>query len=207
MKENRRIFIPAILAVGIGVALVIYSVFFMQSGGQHHGPPPGGGLRHFRRRDGGGFGGLIKQLGTIIIICGAINYSWFYLKRRMKSPLTWVKKTGKYFYKVHTYVGWIALGLTAVHGTYYLLKDFKNPATFTGLAAFVLLLALALYGLFVNRSRVKSIRKIHFLLTNVWLILLLIHAGGHFILPAAITLLSWGSIALMERMAKQTVTA
>lgn len=207
MKQNRRVFIPAIIVTVIGLLLVLYSFYSTPSGG-HHGPPPTGGGHpgppSGEKEGKGGLGGTFKQLGTFAIICGAISYSWFYLKRKMKSPSNLIKKLGKLLYKVHTYVAWAALILVVAHGTYYIIKDFNNPATLTGISAFIILLTLAMYGWFIKRIRNKFMRTIHFLLSHVWLVLLVIHAGGHFILPAAITLMIWGIIWLFDLSARKT---
>jgi hypothetical protein len=197
MKQNRTVFIPAIAVAVIAVLLVIYSFYAMQNG-QHPQLPEGGQLPPRDEKTN-----PFLTLGTIALVCGAISFSWLRFKNKLTSPSQPIKRLAKLLYKVHTYTGWIACLLILAHGTYFMITKFQDNKIYTGLAAFLILAALAVYGWLIKRVRNKDMRRIHFLLSNLWLVVLLLHAGGSFIMTVAVTLLFWAIIWFMELRSKR----
>jgi hypothetical protein len=195
MKTNKSAFIPAIIVVLACIGLLIYYLIAMKNGA--HPAPPAGGMRP----PGGGKEKFepFKLLGTIALVCGAISFSWLRFKKKLTSSALPIKKLGKLLYVIHTYTGWAALIIIAVHGGYYLITKLNDDKIFTGLAAFLLLAALAGYGYMIGKVRNRNIRKVHFLLSFVWIVVLAFHAGGAFITTTVITLLLWGFIWILER--------
>jgi hypothetical protein len=193
MKTNKSVFIPAIIVVIAAILLVAYSFFAMNSG-THPAPPEGG-----RPPMGGEKFEPFKTLGTIAIVCGALSFTWLLFKNKLTSSSVPIKKLGKLFYTIHTYTGWAALLIVLVHGTYYLITKLNDKSIYTGIAAFLLLFTLAGYGYLIKRVRNMHMRKVHFLLSFVWIIAIMLHAGGAFITTALITLVIWGFIWLLER--------
>jgi hypothetical protein len=195
MKQSRRVFIPAIVVAVVSMCLIIYALSTMQPHSGEHpmgGPPP----------EGNSVKGIFNNLGNMAIICGAVSYLWFIFKKRLTSPSKPVKKMAKTLIKVHHYMGWAALILTIVHGAYY-LTDVENNKYLTGIAGFLLLLALAGYGWLIKRVRNKFMKTSHLVLSNLWLIALLVHAGGFFILVTGGTLLVWAFVWIVELAIKQ----
>ncbi|NGM84293.1 hypothetical protein G5B47_17930 [Paenibacillus sp. 7124] len=140
-----------------------------------------------------------KLLGTIAVVCGAVSFSWMGFKKKLKSTSLPVRKLGKLLHRVHQFKGWTALVLILVHGAYYLITKLHDDKIFTGLAAFLILLALAGYGWLIKRVRNKWMRKVHFFLSLIWIPLLLLHAGGSAIVTGVITAVVWAGAALLER--------
>lgn len=198
MKSKRIVFIPAVVIALAAIALTVYSLYIMTIG--HHPKPTVGGFRPPRRNENASE--LFKTMGTIALMCGAASFSWLYFKKKLKSPLTPVKKLGKLVYSVHTYTGWIALVLVAAHGGYFLVTKLRDGKVYSGLAALLILCAMAVYGWLLKRTRSKQMRKTHFLLSCLWLPILLLHAGGSFLLTAAGTLGLWVFIWNAERAVK-----
>jgi hypothetical protein len=201
LKQNRSIFLPAISVAILSILLILYS-YYSAAHAVHPSPPHGGG------QPPGGKGGTnsFLTLGTIAIVCGAINFSWFLLKRKLTSSSRPIKKLAKIFYAVHTYTGLLSLGLIVIHGSYYLITKLQDTLNiFSGLAAFLLILALAMYGWRMRKKPNNTMRKTHFLLSNVWLLALIVHAGGTFIQIVAVTLMIWAIIWVVEIATKQTV--
>ncbi|GIM46359.1 hypothetical protein DNHGIG_19080 [Collibacillus ludicampi] len=205
MNQGRRVLIPAILVAFVSVLLVIYSYYTMPlhpqgspagvhpPAGSHTGIPPREGKNHFD----------FTILGNIAIFCGVFSYWWFLFKKKLTSPSQSLKKMSKRIYSLHTYTGWIALVLIIIHGGYYLITDLHHPKLLTGVAAFILLLGLAIYGWLYKRVRNKYLRTSHFILSNVWFMALLIHAGGFFILMVVVTFVLWAVIGIMDWSAKK----
>jgi ABC-type Fe3+ transport system permease subunit len=164
---------PAISVAILSILLIIY-YYYSNVHGDHPRPPRGGGggPRGGFRPDGGKGLNIFITFGTLAVISGAISFSWFFLKKKLKSPSTPIKKLVKIFNIAHYYSGWIALVFIAIHGTYYLLTKFNNSNTFSGLAAFILILTLAIYGYKMKRKPNKFMRKTHYLLSLLWLVAL-----------------------------------
>lgn len=207
VQRNRMVIVPAILVAIVSVLLILYSFYTMPHGHPQMPPsgemPPSGGSP--RPDEDGGSAGIFKFLGNIAIICGAVSYSWLRFKKTIKSSSQLLKTLGKKIYAAHAFLGWIALILVAIHGGYYLITDFHNQKTETGLAAFLILLTLAIYGWLYKREHNKLMRNMHFLLSNVWFIVLLLHAGGFFIMVAGIMLLLWAIIWIIQLTVKKSI--
>jgi hypothetical protein len=189
MKQNRSIFAPAIAVAIISILLTAY-YFYAASLATNPQPLQGN---------------FFMTLGTFAVISGAISFSWFRFKKKLNSPSRFIKKLAKIFYVIHTYAGWIALVLIVVHGGYFLITRLNDSNIFSGLAAFFLILALAIYGWLMKRKPNKLMRKTHFLLSLLWLLVLIVHAGGTFIAIAIITLMVWGIIWIVEKRVKPSV--
>jgi hypothetical protein len=147
-------------------------------------------------------GDLFTTLGTTAVICGAVSFAWLLFRKKLASPSKPVRKLGKLLYKIHTFTGWAALALIAVHGTYFLLTKSQDGKIYTGLAGFLIVLALAGYGLAINRVKNKYLRLVHRMLSFAWIPVLLLHAGGSFIAAALATMALWGAIWFAERLAE-----
>lgn len=188
MKTNVRKYLPAIGMILIAIVLIGYS-YFTKSAAHHPGPPP-------QEEEGGG---IFKLLGNVSILFGGLSFSWFLLKKKLKSPLKLVKTAAKKLYSFHTTFGFIGLILVVVHGGYFLITDFSNRNTFTGLAAFLILACLAAYGYIFKRSKNKVLKKVHYYLSYVWIVAILIHGGGFVIATAAGLLFVYFLISYVER--------
>jgi ABC-type Fe3+ transport system permease subunit len=197
LKQNRRILLPAIIIMLISLLLVLYYYYTLPA--RPTGPHPGVHPHPDKER---GFD--FTLFGNIAIACGAVSYWWFLFKKMLTSPSKPLKKIAKRIYSIHTYMGWAALVLVIIHGAYYLITDLQNTKLFTGIAAFLLLLALAMYGWLYRRVRNKFMRTSHFILGNAWLVALLVHAGGFFIFMVVITVLLWCVIRFMDSSARKT---
>ncbi|MFC7395458.1 hypothetical protein [Scopulibacillus cellulosilyticus] len=208
MNKNKSIFIPVFIVAVISLLLVVYS--YVAPHASHHGlfgeGHPSKGGEHLRRELSSSF----KLFGTFAIILGAFNFSWFFIKKQMRSPSKLIKKLGKWVYKMHEYTGWAIFVLIAFHGGYFLLEDFQNPHIKTGLAAFVLLITLVIYGWLLKRTRQQNNRKLlrkgHFFLSSLWIVALLFHAGGTILTIAGITLAVWVLVWLIVWKAKKEKT-
>ncbi|WNQ10865.1 hypothetical protein MJA45_25130 [Paenibacillus aurantius] len=144
-------------------------------------------------------GGPFKLLGTFAVASGAVSFGWYGFRRRLGSRQLLLKKAGRLLHSVHTYAGWLTLALIAVHGGYYLVTKLGERDMYTGLAAFVLLLAIAGYGYAYRKVRKLAMRRAHFVLATLWVPILLIHAGGSAIAAAAATVAVWGAAALLDK--------
>ncbi|HJV46096.1 MAG TPA: hypothetical protein VJ824_10280 [Bacillota bacterium] len=200
MKNSRAVFIPAILVSLVSLFLIGYGVVtMMQHVGGHPGVGPNGEMQPHERN-------VVKEIfnniGNVAIACGAISFYWLLFKKKLTSSSMVIKKFAKKIYKAHTYVGWAAFVLTVAHGAYFLL-DFDHPKYLTGLAAFLLLLAIATYGWLIKRFNNKYMRTSHLILSSLWIVALLIHAGGFMILVTAITLLTWAALKVVDLRGKQ----
>lgn len=227
MKQNVRILIPAILVIVASIAILVYAQFFMphpvgHRGGHQINPSLGngqtfdpsyrnGGEQSFnpgteerRTEEKRGLSGIFNLLGNLSINLGACCFFWFILKKKLTSPSQMIKKAAKGFFKVHTFVGWTALGFGIVHGVYYLVTDFSNSRTFTGIAAILILLVLGVYGLFIRRVRNKYTRKAHFLLSSLWIPILMVHAGGSVFAMVIVGLLIWGILWFVDSSSKKS---
>ncbi|WHY85554.1 hypothetical protein QNH39_23565 [Neobacillus novalis] len=105
---------------------------------------------------------------------------------------------------MHNVIGYGILILGTAHGAYYLITEkLTGKGVLNGIAAFLLLLTVGIYGFLIRRIKNKYTRKVHFWVSNASLIALLIHAGNSFILPAIVTLAAWGIFELAERMSSR----
>ncbi|WP_239616533.1 hypothetical protein [Cohnella mopanensis] len=145
---------------------------------------------------------LFKTLGTISVFIAAVSYAWLRMKKKRRSHSQFVKWLVKGFDKLHPYAGYTALLLIAAHGIYFLTQTIVKKDTYTGIAAFLLLLTVGIYGYLIRRVSIKHIRKIHFSLATAFALAAVIHAGGSAIIATLSTIAFWGFIGLLERTAK-----
>ncbi|WP_025716507.1 hypothetical protein [Paenibacillus sp. 1-18] len=186
MKTKKTVWIPAVIAVIVAALFVIYYYYMSSVSGGELGPrPPKGGVSNAgqmgRPPGGEGHGGngeIFKTLGTISVFLGAAAFSWFWFKKKLRSPSVLVRKAGKLLHSMHKLLGWATLILIAVHGVYFLMTKLQDHKTYSGLASFAILLALAGYGFFINKVRNKWMRTVHRSLGLLWVPVLLLHAGG-----------------------------
>jgi hypothetical protein len=196
VKNNRKLFIPAIL-IAAAAALILYAVFGIQNqrppgmNGERPGPGPG---------NDEGSAGIFRTLGTIAVFCTAVSYAWFRLKSKRRSASAIVRRGVKLFYAVHTYTGYLALILIAVHGTYFLIKGMHQDSILSGIAAFSLLLSVGVYGFLIKRVRNKSMRTVHWGLGTAFLAAGLVHAGGSAIAAVLSVIGLWILVWLLERL-------
>ncbi|AZU60323.1 hypothetical protein [Neobacillus mesonae] len=172
MKNKLQGYFPIIIAGLICIALLAFYLYYEPLYHQ---------LDHEKfKGDDDEAGGIFKLLGNGAIIVGTLSFSWYLLKKKLKSPFKYVKIAAKKVFSFHTYFGWAALALVVIHGGYYLITDFKKPDNLTGAAALVLLLFLAGYGYLLNRNKKgkKKLRSAHFILSIMWIAAILIHGGG-----------------------------
>ncbi|MCM3568627.1 hypothetical protein [Neobacillus mesonae] len=146
-------------------------------------------------------GGIFKLLGNGAILAGTLSFSWYLLKKKLKSPFGLIKIAAKRVHSVHTYAGWTALALVVIHGGYYVITNFKKPDNLTGAAALLLLLFLAGYGFKLKRNtkKKKVLRSTHFILSIMWIAALLIHGGGFVIGCGASLAVLFAGITWLER--------
>ncbi|WP_433945477.1 hypothetical protein [Paenibacillus sp. SN-8-1] len=213
MNKSRKVFIPAILLTLAALALILYGQFGiqeqMQPGmdrnqpgqGTVTGQGPGSGLRPERGEREEGPEGIFKTLGTIAVFSAAASYAWVILKNKRRSASMLVRKGVKLFYAVHTYTGYLAMVLIAVHGVYYLIKGMHQDSILTGIAAFTLLIATGVYGFLIKRVRNKYMRAVHLGLGSAFLAAGLVHAGGSAILAVLCVIGLWILIRILERLA------
>jgi hypothetical protein len=200
MKNKKSIWIPAILFAAVAAGLLIYYFFFASSG---EGPrrPPEGMQRPpegFRKEEGGA-GDWFTTLGTIAVFLGAAAFSWFWFKKKLRSSSIWVRRVGKLLHTLHKPLGWSVLLLIAIHGIYFLINKLHDEKIFSGLAAFTILLGLAVYGMMINKVRNKWTRLVHRSLGLLWVPALIIHAGGSAIAAVVANIGVWVLIRLFER--------
>ncbi|MGJ7912954.1 hypothetical protein [Neobacillus sp. LXY-1] len=173
MKKINKGVIPVVLVALVSIVLIGLFYYYDFA---HLQPTPGKIAGKKPERPQGAE--LFTLFGNGAILAGALSFSWYLLKKKLKSPFKIVKIVAKKAFSFHTYIGWAALALVAVHGGYFLITDFKNTNNLTGAAAFLLLLSLAIYGYVLQRKKKKSIRSAHFILSILWIGALLVHGGG-----------------------------
>jgi hypothetical protein len=187
MRSSRSVIIPALLVATASLVLIIFSYF----GVTNQRPPA--------RLDKGNED-LFRTLGTIPVFVAAVSYAWLRLKKKRRSSSRFVRFIVKWFDKLHKYTGYSAIILIAAHGTYFLTQAAIKKETYTGIAAFALLLSLGIYGFLMRRVPNKHMRKVHFLLATAFVIAALIHAGSSAIIATLSVIVFWGLIWLIELM-------
>ncbi|WP_138494452.1 hypothetical protein [Paenibacillus pinistramenti] len=209
MSKKRTVWIPALIAAVIAALLAGYYFYnsWSNGGGMHPGEgggPPGGMKGH---PPGGeqGYGELFKTFGTLSVFLGAAGFCWYWFKKKLKSPSLIVRKIGRLLHALHKPLGWAALLLIAAHGIYFLVTKLQDHKIYSGLAAFVILLALAGYGFFINKIRNRWMRLVHRSLALLWVPALLLHAGGSAITAVLITLGIGVLIWILEKWASRNV--
>lgn len=212
MSKNKKVWVPAMIAIVAAVLLMAYYAYtvFSHGGGELHPRPQGGGQGSLREGmpfppegEHDGYGGYFSTLGTIALYLGAAGFSWFWFKKKQKSPSKLVRSAGKLLHSIHKLSGWITLLLIAVHGIYFLITKLHDDKIFTGLAGLAILLTLVGYGYFINKVRNKWMRTVHRSLGIVWVPVLLLHAGGSAIVAVLACMAVGGLIWLLERSAGQ----
>ncbi len=203
LKAKLPFIIPFILILCISVSILIYSVFTSSPPDMDHIPRPMEVEGGFRPEEG--MGEWFKWLGTMAVWLVAFSASWYGFKR-LKKKTKLVKKTSKYTFRWHHWAGWIAVGLIVVHATFFLLTKLNDPNIKTGLAAGIPLVALALYGLFLQRALKPIIRLLHTLLAAFTLIAIAIHAGGTFWAALSAVIAAWLLAWAYERHKQKGLT-
>ncbi|WP_068497993.1 hypothetical protein [Paenibacillus kribbensis] len=214
MKTKKTVWIPAMIAVTVAALLVLYYYYMSSVSGGGPGPrPPEGSVGNvpagqMGRPPGGegrgGNGEIFKTLGTISVFLGAAAFSWFWFKKKLRSPSMLVRKAGKLLHFMHKLLGWATLVLVAVHGVYFLITKLQDHKTYTGLASFAILLAIAGYGFFINKVRNKWMRTVHRSLGLLWVPVLLLHAGSSVIMAVIASLAVGVLVWVLERSAGKT---
>lgn len=209
MSRKKTIWIPASIAIVAAVLFAVYSFIhapvhhstgFGQEVGRHTGSD-----RPLRKEDGG-LGGTMTTLGTIAVFLGASSFCWLWFKKKRRSPSYLVRQSSRWLNRFHTWTGWAALVLIAVHGSYFLIVKNQDDKIYTGIAAFALLLALAGYGMLIKKVRNVWMRTIHRTIGLLWLPAIVLHAGGSAIV-AIVLILAVGALAeWMDRQAKRAAT-
>ncbi|REE66741.1 hypothetical protein A8990_14740 [Paenibacillus taihuensis] len=209
MSKSKKVWIPAAIALVAAVILVVCYYVYAPSRGEFHprfpqgssgGMPPGGGERP-NRGEGGALEGYFSTFGTIALFVGATSFSWFWFKKKRKSPSMLVRQAGKLFYSLHKLLGWGTFILVAVHGIYFIFTKINDEHIYSGLAGFAILLALAGYGYFINKIRNKWMRTVHRMLGVLWVPVLWLHAGGSAFLATAAALAVGGLVYLLDKSA------
>jgi len=209
MKTKRTVWIPAIIATAVALLLLAYYYYMVLShgSGEVRLHAPGGVGRMLPPEGEGPRGGgeIFKTLGTIAVFLGAVSFSWFWFKKKLRSPSMLVRKIGKLLHAVHKLLGWATLAITATHGIYFLITKPGDKNMYTGLAALVILLMIAGYGLFIHKIRNKWMRTVHRGLGLLWVPILLLHAGGSAILAVIGSLAVGVLVWLLEKIAVRPI--
>ncbi|MCP8969301.1 hypothetical protein [Ectobacillus ponti] len=212
MNQKVKTYLPAVIVVLIAAALLIYQATTgkqmpddlkqkMQDAANNGQKLTIEQMKEMRGKgEGGGWKDWMTQVGNVSIFFGAVSFWWFRFRRKLKSPLPWVKKAAKYLYKVHNFAGWTALVLTAVHAAYFLYtKKLGDRDQLSGIAAGLILLTLAGYGYVIRKFKNKWTRQVHKLMSFAWLIALALHAGGFFGACVGVTIGLWILLEIVER--------
>lgn len=200
MSKSKKVWIPAGIACLAAILLIAYSYYV-------HGTHPleGGG----RRLPGGPrpdedhspLKGIVTTLGTITLYIGAVSFSWYWFKKKLKSPSLLVRKAGKLLYAMHKWMGWAVVVIIAIHGAYFVITDWHNDKVYSGLGAFAILLAIAGYGYLIRTVRNKWMRSVHRWMSVAWVPVLFLHAGGSTIIAVLVSLGIYGLVWLLEKNA------
>ncbi|GED57554.1 hypothetical protein ABER61_08820 [Brevibacillus formosus] len=186
--------LPAILFLMVIAMLILYSLYTTPQK-MHQVPAAGGGHPNMASD---GYREIFHLLGTFSYIAGVISFSWIRFKKFLSSPSPLVKHMSKAIYHLHLFTGWTALVFGILHGSYYLLTEqLTHKGMLNGIAYFLILLVLAVYGWLIRRVRTQIMRKIHSSLSFIGLVVLFIHTGGHFIITVAGTILVWIAVWLI----------
>jgi Ca2+/Na+ antiporter len=133
--------------------------------------------------------------------------TWLVMKRMMKTKFVPLKWASKFTFKIHYWIGWIAVILTAAHATYWLITSFNHRHTWDGISATITIFALAVYGWMMIKSRQKKfMRKLHLTLAIVFLAVLFFHAGEELIQAVIIMLLAWLFVYVVNKYTSKRKT-
>ncbi|MEI7027540.1 hypothetical protein [Paenibacillus sp. y28] len=177
MSKNKKVWIVAVAVMGVALLLIVYQML------------NGMGVEGEQRHKMGTISGIFKTLGTISVFLAAGSFWWIWFKKQRKSPSSFIRGMGKLLHRLHEPLGWLALLLVVFHGGYYLITDFQNRDTYSGIAAFLILLAIGGYGFFIQNIRNQWMRVIHRTLSIAWVPALIIHAGGSAFMATLLTLM------------------
>jgi len=120
----------------------------------------------------------------------AFSSLWYGVKQiKKKSRL--FRNISRRIYQYHHWGGYIAVALVIVHGTFFLLNDIEDNNVKTGISAFILLITLALYGLWLRTAPQPILRIYHRILGLLAAIIIAIHAGGIFFAALASVIVIW----------------
>ena len=207
MKTKITVWIPAIIATVVALLLLAYYMVLSHGSGEVRMHAPGGVGRMSPPEGEGPRGGgeIFKTLGMIAVFLGAVSFSWFWFKKKLRSPSMLVRKIGKILHAVHKLMGWATLSITSTHGFYFLITKPGDKNMYTGLAALVILLMIAGYGLFIQKIRNKWMRTVHRWLGLLWVPILLLHAGGSTIVAVIGSLAVGALVWLLEKIAVRSI--
>lgn len=191
MSRSKKVWILAVAVIAAALFLIVYQMLVVtEMAGYHRRPGP--------TED------IFKTLGTVTAFVGAGSFCWLWFKKQRKTPRLILRRIGALLHQLHQPLGWLALGLVAFHGGYFLITDIRNRDIYSGIAAFLILLAIAGYGLFINKIRNKWMRLVHRTLGIAWVPALLIHAGGSAVMATFLTILVGALMRIFGKMsAKQ----
>ncbi|MCC3371532.1 hypothetical protein [Cohnella sp. REN36] len=197
MKPDKKVWIPAVAAAIIAVLLIAVSLY---AGWTHERPD--GKIPHPPGPRNEGLGEYATTLGTIALFAGAAGFSWFWFRKRLKSPSGLVRRAGKLLYAWHKPLGWVTVSLIAIHGAYLGIAKFGDDKVYTGLAGFIVLVTLAGYGHLIRRVRNRWMRAVHRSLGLLLAPVLIVHAGGSAILAILAALAVGAAVSLLERIVR-----
>ena len=203
MSKSKRVWIPAIIAIAVTVLFVGYYYYYISWNGNGDGVlrrlaaeqlAKGVVDRNVR------IAIFFNDLGTISVFLGAVCFSWFWFKQKLRSSSMIMRRVGKLIHSLHNFFGWSALILSFSHGIYCLFVEIHDQHIYSGIASFVILLTIVGYGYMSRKVRNKWMRAIHRWLSIVWIPVLWIHAGWDVILATIATLAVGVIVILLERM-------
>ncbi len=142
---------------------------------------------------------IFELAGKGAIALGGLSLAWVLMKRKMASKVPLVRKISKWFYKWHAYAAWGAFVLVIAHGIFFVLTEFLEDDTITGILAFAILVAIIIYGLMLTRRRKPKTRKTHLILAFSWVVITFIHAGDTLPIILAVVAGSWLLVWYIER--------
>lgn len=172
--------LPLVIACALSLSFLIYAAYNAISLPREIGKPPSD---HALREN-------FSLLGQIAVWMFAFSSLWYGVKRiKKKSPL--FRNIARRIYQYHHWGGYIAVVLIVIHGTFFLLNDIENDNVKTGISAFILLITLAIYGLWLQKAPQPILRVYHRILGLLAAIIIAIHAGGIFFAALAGVLAIW----------------
>lgn len=182
MSKSKLIWVPAVLVTLMALGLFIYSFTVVQVRPEHNSTVE-----------------LFNNFGTVAVFCGAASFLWLRFKNLRKSSLFFFQKLSKWVRSIHQVAGYLCVAAIVAHGAFFLFFSKLKPDTFTGLAAFAVLLAIGGYGMLIKHILNVWMRSVHRMLSIAWIPFLLIHAGGSAITASFISLAIWGAVWIIVK--------
>lgn len=176
MSKSKKVWILAVAVSIAALLFIVYQMLYTTEMGEKY-------------QRTGPDAEIFKTLGTVTVFVGAGSFCWLWFKRQRKARRLIIRRIGTLLHQLHQPLGWLALGLVAFHGGYFLITDIQNRDIYSGIAAFLILLAIAGYGFFIKKTRNKWMRLVHRTLGIAWVPALLIHAGGSAVMATFFTIL------------------